>query len=228
MERFLDILLSILALLLLSPLLVLIIIVLKFTGEGEIFFSQERVGVRGEKFKLLKFATMLKNSPNLPGGAITVRNDPRVLPVGRVLRKTKLNELPQLLNVIRGDMSIVGPRPLTENHYEHYPSSLRGVVSSVRPGLSGVGSIIFRDEERLLSFQTDPATYYKIEIAPYKASVEAWFVDNQTIWLYMKCILVTIWVVLNPSSDVAKRTFNGVPLPQGQLKRDLQVFKSTD
>ena len=107
MDRFFDILFSGIALLLLSPLLVPIVITLRLTGEGEVFFLQERVGQAGEKFKLFKFATMLKNSPNIGTGTVTMRGDPRVLPIGRFLRKTKINELPQLLNIFFGDMLLV-------------------------------------------------------------------------------------------------------------------------
>ena len=222
MIRVCDIIFSLLALLVLSPVLIPIALVLKFTGEGEIFFVQERIGLNEEAFGLFKFATMLKNSPNMGTGTITLRNDPRVLPVGRILRKTKINELPQLFNVLIGDMSVIGPRPLTENHLNHYPSSLRKVIASVRPGLSGVGSIVFRDEERLLSAQEDPADYSRAEIAPYKAELEAWFVNNRGVWLYFKCILVTIWVIISPSSKIANWAMKNIPLPQGQLKLHLE------
>ena len=144
MERFLDILFSGLALLALSPLLVPIVIILKFSGEGEVFFFQERIGKDGKLFKLYKFATMLKDSPNLGTGTVTMRDDPRVLPVGKFLRKTKINELPQLLNIFLGDMSVIGPRPLTAQTFGSYSDNTKAVISQVRPGLSGVGSIIFR------------------------------------------------------------------------------------
>lgn len=222
MIRIFDVLFSLMALLCLAPLLGPVALTLRFTGEGEIFFVQKRIGINGQPFGLLKFATMLKNSPNMGTGAITVRNDPRVLPVGRILRKTKINELPQLINVLLGDMSIVGPRPLTLDHFNHYVPPVRQLVSSVAPGLSGVGSIVFRDEERLLSDQQDPSTYYKDEIAPYKADLEVWFVNNRGLWLYFKCIGVTIWAVLIPSSRIALKVFEGLPLPQGRLKADLE------
>ena len=121
MDRFFDILFSGIALLLLSPLLVPIVITLRLTGEGEVFFLQERIGKGGENFKLFKFATMLKNSPNIGTGTVTMRGDPRVLPVvGTFLRKTKINELPQLLNIFFGDMSIIGPMPLTTQTFGAY------------------------------------------------------------------------------------------------------------
>ena len=222
MIRIFDILLSLAALIILCPLLLPIALILRFTGEGEVFYIQERIGSNEQTFGLFKFATMLKNSPHIGTGTITVRHDPRVLPVGRILRKTKINELPQLLNVLIGDMSVIGPRPLTQNHFIHYAPELRETIASVRPGLSGVGSIVFRDEERLLSDKEDPQNYYRTEIAPYKALLEVWFVENRGIWLYLKCIFLTIWVVINSSSNVASAVFKNLPQPQGQLKLDLE------
>ena len=120
MIRFFDIVFSLLGILFLGPLLIPISILLLFTGEHKVFYKQNRVGKCGKIFGLLKFATMLENSPNLPGGDITSGNDPRVLPLGKFLRKTKLNELPQLVNIILGDISLVGPRPLTPNNFSFY------------------------------------------------------------------------------------------------------------
>lgn len=225
MTRLCDILLSLTALLLLSPILLPVGLILRLTGEGEVFFVQDRVGANEQIFGLFKFATMLKNSPNLGTGTITIRNDPRVLPVGRVLRKTKINELPQLLNVLMGDMSIIGPRPLTKNHFDLYPLASRKFIGSVRPGLSGIGSIVFRDEERLLSGQEDPKSYYESEIAPYKAELEVWFVKNRSLWLYFKCIFTTLLVVMKPSSKTALRAMKNIPSPHGRLQTDLELFK---
>ncbi len=120
MQRLLDIILSGLALLVLSPLMIPIAIGLVLTGEHEIFYFQSRVGRGGQMFKLFKFATMLKNSPNIGTGTITLKNDPRILPMGKFLRNTKINELPQLLNILRGDMSFVGPRPLLMEYLDRY------------------------------------------------------------------------------------------------------------
>lgn len=223
MIRICDILFSSVALIILCPLLLPIALILRLTGEGEVFFVQERIGSNERPFGLFKFATMLKNSPLMDTGTITVRNDPRVLPVGRILRKTKLNEIPQLLNVLIGDMSLIGPRPLTKNHFLHYQPDRRKAIGSVRPGLSGVGSIVFRDEERLLSDKKDPTNYYRVEIAPYKALLEVWFVENRGVWLYLKCIVLTLWVVINSSSNVASKAFKDLPQPQGQLKLDLET-----
>ena len=185
MIRILDILFSLIALIVLVPILMPIALLLKFTGEGEIFYSQKRIGKDGKTFKLLKFATMLKNSPNMQGGAITTENDPRILPIGYFLRKTKINELPQLLNVILGDMSLIGPRPMVESNFNYYNEEEKNIISSVQPGLSGLGSILFRNEEKLLDKKNDRHKFYQEQIAPYKASLEIWFVKNNSISLYL-------------------------------------------
>ena len=136
MQRFFDMLLSGLALLVLAPLLLVIAMLLRLTGEGEIFFLQERVGKAGKPFKLIKFATMLKNSPNIGTGTVTMKDDPRVLPMGKFLRKTKINEIPQLFNIFLGDMSIVGPRPLPVDETKRINDASHRRRLSVKPGLT--------------------------------------------------------------------------------------------
>ncbi len=211
MIRVLDAMLSLAALLVLAAFLLPVVIILKLTGEGEVFYVQERVGRGGNLFGLLKFATMLKDSPNIGTGDITLQNDYRVLPFGRFLRKTKINELPQLWNILRGDMSIVGPRPMVPNTYELYTGETRQVLDSVRPGLTGLGSIFFRDEELYLADKSDPIKFYKEQIIPYKSHLELWFVLNRNTWLYVKIILVTVWVVLYPPSTLPKKVFRELP-----------------
>ena len=193
MDRFFDILFSGIAVLLLSPLLVSIVIILRLTGEGEVFFLQERIGKGGEKFKLFKFATMLKNSPNIGTGTVTMRDDPRVLPVGTFLRKTKINELPQLLNIFFGDMSVIGPRPLTTQTFRAYSERTQSLIKQVRPGLSGVGSIIFRGEEDLMRGPDASIDYYANVIVPYKGVLEEWFVLNKSLYIYFLAILYNGW-----------------------------------
>ena len=218
MKRFLDVVLSSLALVVLAPFLLPVVIILRFTGEGEIFYIQERAGRGGDTFGLYKFATMLKNSPNIGAGEITVRGDPRVLPFGQFLRKTKLNELPQLWNIFIGDMSVVGPRPMVLNTYAHYPEEARQKLNTIRPGLTGIGSIIFRDEERYLADRDEPMEFYREHIIPYKSDLELWFVENNTLWLYIKIIFVTAWVVVFPSSNIVDKAFDGIPpLPESLI-----------
>jgi len=210
-KRFLDVVLSFLALVVLAPFLLPVVVILKFTGEGEVFYIQERVGRGGNSFGLYKFATMLKNSPNIGAGEITVRGDSRVLPFGQFLRKTKLNELPQLWNIFIGDMSVVGPRPMVLNTYAHYPTAARQKLNTIRPGLTGIGSIVFRDEERYLADRDEPMEFYREHIIPYKSDLELWFVENNTLWTYIKIIFVTGWVVLSPQSDIVAKFFGGIP-----------------
>lgn len=218
MQRFLDILLSVLALLALSVLLIPIVIILRFTGEGEIFFLQERVGKNNKIFKLYKFATMLKNSPNIGTGTVTVKNDSRILPVGKFLRKTKINELPQLINVFLGDMSVVGPRPQALRCFNAFPKNIQDIIVKVKPGLSGFGSIIFRNEENILTDSTVSIDFYDCVIAPYKGQVEAWYVNHQTLIIYFSVIFITVWVVLFPNTDVIWRMFKSLPAPPDELK----------
>ena len=224
MQRFFDVIFSGLALVILSPLLIPIVIVLGLTGEGEIFFLQERIGQHGKTFKLYKFATMLKNSPNLSTGTVTVKGDPRILPVGQFLRKTKINELPQLLNIFFGHMSVIGPRPLTRQTFSSYDKEIQLIINQVRPGLSGVGSIIFRAEEDILSGKSSSVEFYSKVIAPYKGALENWYVENQSLYIYFSAILITVWVVVIPNSTIVWRTFPNLPMPPDNLKAALKFI----
>ena len=201
--------------------LVPIAIILRFSGEGEVFFLQKRIGRNGKVFKLLKFATMLKDSPNLGTGTVTMKDDPRVLPAGKFLRKTKINELPQLLNIFFGDMSVIGPRPLTLQTFSSYSESTQKIIKQVRPGLSGVGSIIFREEEDIMHGATASVGFYDNVIAPYKGSLEEWFVSNKSINIYFVAIFVTAWAVVVPSTKLAWRVFKDLPEPPKELKKPL-------
>tara|TARA_B110000858_G_scaffold175705_1_gene209278 strand:+ start:36 stop:716 length:681 start_codon:yes stop_codon:yes gene_type:complete len=219
--RFFDVVLSGLALIVLSPLLIPIVLFLKFSGEGEIFFLQERVGKNREMFKLFKFATMLKDSPSMGTGTVTLKNDPRVLPAGKFLRKTKINELPQLLNVFIGHMSLVGPRPQTPRCFDVFPDKIKNIIVQVKPGLSGIGPIVFRGEEDILDGHSGTLEFYDNIIGPYKGEVEAWYVGKQSLLVYFSLILLTAWVVLFPKSDLVWRSFKDLPSPPDVLKKDL-------
>jgi lipopolysaccharide/colanic/teichoic acid biosynthesis glycosyltransferase len=218
MQRFLDILLSGLALLALMPLLVPVVVILRLTGEREVFFRQERIGLGGRPFGLLKFATMLKDSPNIGPGTITVKDDPRVLPFGRFLRKTKLNELPQLVNIVKGDMSLIGPRPQTRRCFHAFPAEARAKIVEVRPGLSGIGSIVFRGEEEMYGDTDNPDRLYDEVIMPYKGELERWYVNHQTLGNYFLLILLTVLVVLRPHSRVLWRVFPDLPRAPAELQ----------
>ena len=202
MQRFFDVVLSVGAIGVLLPFLIPIIVVLRFTGEGEVFFRQARVGMGQVSFSLLKFATMMKNSESIGAGTVTLKDDFRVLPFGKFLRKTKLNELPQLFNIFLGHMSVIGPRPLHKKQFSYYSDEDKIIISSTMPGLSGVGSIIFRDEEKVLQNSSDPDKTYQDLITPQKAALEKWYVNNNSIFLYFKLILLTIIAVVFSPKDM--------------------------
>jgi lipopolysaccharide/colanic/teichoic acid biosynthesis glycosyltransferase len=209
-SRLITFLLSVTAILVASPLLVLICCLLKLTGEGEVFYLQPRVGLNQRSFKIFKFATMLKNSPSMGSGLLTVDNDPRVLPVGRFLRESKINELPQLINMVKGDMNIVGPRPLVPEGDAQYDFDSRKIIRSVRPGLTGVGSLFLRDEEGLYGGREDPHDFYQKVIMPYKAALECWYVSNRSIALDAKIVIFTAVAIFAPRFD-AEPYFAGIP-----------------
>ena len=212
MKRLFDIIISLIALLIISPLLVPISILLLLTGEHYIFYTQKRVGKGGKEFGLIKFATMLKNSPNIGSGDVTLHRDPRVLPMGSFLRSTKINELPQLLNILFGDMSFVGPRPLTPRVFNYYTEEAKSIIIKMKPGLTGAGSIIFRDEESIIGNSKLPwEECVKQEIMPRKASAEEWYSKHQSFITDLKLIFITAWVVIFPASDVMKKIFNDIP-----------------
>jgi lipopolysaccharide/colanic/teichoic acid biosynthesis glycosyltransferase len=214
-KRFFDILSSLVALLILSPLLVPIIIGLKLTGEGHIWYFQERVGFKNKNFNIWKFATMLKNSPNMSGGYITTKKDPRLTPMGDFLRKSKINELPQLINILRGDMSVVGPRPVMEVSFAAYPEDVKKVIYNVQPGLTGIGSVIFRDEEELITKVKEEGgdiwDFYKNSIYPFKGAVEKWYQNNQSFLTDVKIIILTAWAIVSPKSELVYTWFKDLP-----------------
>ena len=203
------------------PLFFIVILVLKSSGEGEVFFLQERVGRNKKIFKLFKFATMLKNSPNTGTGTVTMKNDPRVLPVGIFLRKTKINELPQLINILIGDLSIIGPRPQTLSCFEAFTSEAQDIIAQIKPGLSGIGPIIFRSEEDILEGHIGTLNFYNNIIGPYKGKVESWYLDKQNLVVYFSLIFITVWVVIFPSSSLAWKVFKDLPIPPEELKANL-------
>jgi lipopolysaccharide/colanic/teichoic acid biosynthesis glycosyltransferase len=211
-KRIIDIFLSFISILFLSPLLVPIIIGLLLTGEHYIFYFQERIGYKNKRFNIYKFATMLKDSPNIGTGLHTTSKDPRILPMGGFLRKTKINELPQLFNIFLGTMSIVGPRPLVDKTFEPYSERVKKNIYNVRPGLSGIGSIVFRDEESLLSKSKIPIDkYYSKFISPYKGDLELWYQNKISFYTDFVIIFLTVWVVIFPKSDLVFRLFKDLP-----------------
>lgn len=217
--RFFDLIFSLLGLILLSPVLLLVMCILKFTGEGEVFYRQKRIGQFGIEFQILKFATMLKDSPNLGSGTITSKNDARILPVGRVLRKTKINELPQLINVVRGEMSLIGPRPHVERDLFGVDPMLLEQVLTLKPGLSGVGSLVFRNEEQILQQFENPRFFYDKELAPYKARLEIWFLNNKSVKMYFVLILATLFSIFVDEKKICSFFFKDLPIVPEALRK---------
>ena len=212
-KRLLDILVSFISLIIFLPVFIPIIIILRFTGEGEVFYFQERYGIHNTRFQIWKFATMLKNSMHMGTGSITLQNDPRVTKFGLFLRKTKINELPQIINILKGDISLVGPRPLVKNTFISYSKDVQSKIYNVKPGLTGIGSIIFRDEEHIISAvkDEDPHEFYKRVIAPFKGELEMWYQTNCSFFLDLQLIFMTAWVILVPNSKLYEKWFKNLP-----------------
>jgi Sugar transferases involved in lipopolysaccharide synthesis len=210
-KRTLDLLISTVGLILLSPIFILCIIILLCTGEHEVFYLQQRIGYQGKPFYIFKFSTMMKNSSSLGTGYITVRNDPRVYPFGKFLRRTKINELPQILNVFFGSMSIIGPRPLLPSGFYQYSEEVQKKISALKPGITGIGSVIFRDEEKYTLDTVELETFYKEFIIPYKGALEVWFSERTSLMLDIKLIILTAWVVCSSESNLPYKWFKDLP-----------------
>ena len=211
-KRFFDILFSLLALAILLPVFIPIIMLLLLTGEHEVFFRQERVGYKNSIFRIWKFATMLKNSPNMGHGDMTVRKDPRITPLGRFLRQSKINELPQVFNILTGDMSFVGPRPLMKVGFDRYSDEMKSKVYNAQPGLTGIGSIVFRDEELIITqSKLPPQECYRDVILPYKGALEVWYQQHRNFYTDSMILFLTAWYVVFPKSDLVYKVFTTLP-----------------
>ncbi len=211
--RFFDIFFSLMAIIVFSPILIVVILILLLTGENEVFYLQERMGKGFKAFNVFKFVTMMKNSEKMEGGDVTQKNDVRVLPFGKFLRKSKLNELPQLFNILIGNMSVVGPRPLTPPQFYNYSDKQQKYISLMTPGLSGIGSLIFRDEEGIMDkIDKDNSFIHDKIITPYKGDLECWYFENRNIFLYFKIILLTALSVFN-SNKKFRESFKNLPKP---------------
>ena len=212
-KRCFDILFSLIVILVLLPLFVPVIIILKFTGEGEIFYFQKRIGLNNKHFKVFKFATMLKNSENMGDGIYTSQGDKRILPFGHFLRKSKINELPQIFNIFFGTMSFVGPRPLIEETFNLYNSETKSKLFYLKPGLTGIGSVIFRNEEEILKKSKIPLElFYSKFISPYKGNLEVWYSNKISFIVDLLIIVLTAWVIFFPNSKLPFIIFKDMPV----------------
>jgi len=211
MKRIFDFCVALLLLLILSPILLPVVIALRFSGENKVFYRQERIGLNNEVFTITKFATMLEDSPNMKGGSYTLTDDPRILPMGHFLRKSKINEIPQLLDILLGKMSFVGPRPQMIKVHSWYPAEYSEVFMGLRPGITGIGSIVFRDEEAILLAAEDYDYCYKNEIIPAKTQLELWYKENRSFFGDIALMFITAWVIIFPESTVLYKQFPHIP-----------------
>ncbi len=217
-KRAIDVLISAAGLLVFLPFGVLLVVGCRLSGDGKVFYRQRRLGFRLRPFDMLKFASMRDGSPTTGTGSLTVRDDPRVYAFGRFLRMTKLNEVPQLWNVVRGDMSLVGPRPMLESELDHLPLQTFERVYAVPPGVTGLGSLIFRDEEEILSASgRNPHDTYRELVAPLKADIEVWYAEHRTLWMDLSIMVLTAWLIARRRS-LAYKTLFGADWPEYEAR----------
>ena len=219
MIRFFDIILSVFGILIVAPLLAIVSFILLLAGH-KIFFTQIRVGKYNKHFKVIKFTTMDENAEKIDFKNISFKNDSRYFFFGKILNKTKINELPQLFNILWGDMCFIGPRPLVpETFYIYYTKEAQDHILNVKPGLSGISSIVFRNEDKIraktLLCNEDFARQF---LFPFKSKVEMWFVKNQSIANYFILIVLTILSILFPNNQLYKKIFKTLPLPPKTLQ----------
>jgi lipopolysaccharide/colanic/teichoic acid biosynthesis glycosyltransferase len=194
MKRLVDLLISAVGILLLSIPMIVIACWIKANSDGPVFFRQVRVGRCGKEFEIYKFRTMIVNAEK-KGMLLTVGTDNRVSGAGHFLRKYKLDELPQLVNVLKGDMSLVGPRPEVPRYVAYYPSQVKDLVLSVRPGITDLASLLFRNENEILARSDDPESTYIHTIIPTKLDYYLRYVRERTLLLDIQIIMRTLWEI---------------------------------
>lgn len=214
-KRLFDFIFSLILLIILFPIFIIIFPLLLLTGEGYVFYFQDRLGKNNRIFKIWKFATMLKNSVNMAGGIITLKNDSRLTPMGGFLRKTKINEIPQLINILKGEMSFVGPRPVMKKSFDAYPSSVKKRIYKIKPGLTGIGSVIFRNEDELITkidnLGLDKWSFYKNKIYPYKGILELHYQEIKSFKTDLKILICTFLVIIGVSNKYVNLFFKNLP-----------------
>ena len=191
MKRIFDVFFSVAGLLFLTPFFLLLAILIKLSDAGPVFFRQMRIGQWGKPFYILKFRTMVVNAEKM-GLSVTKDGDPRITRIGRIMRKTKLDELPQLWNVLRGDMSFVGPRPEVARYVEKYSTAQRQVLE-LKPGITDLASIEFRNEEELLLEAPDTEKFYLEHCVPRKIELNLAYARGANLWEDVKIILLTLF-----------------------------------
>jgi len=193
-KRAFDISSALIALIALSPIFLICAILAKFQSPGPVFYRAKRIGRLGRIFLMYKFRTMVVNAESM-GTSLTKYEDPRITKIGNFLRRTKLDELPQLLNVLKGDMSIIGPRPEAPVYVKYYTEEQRRVLS-VKPGITGPAQLENRNEELKLKEQSDPEKYYITQLLPEKLTIDLNYIENRSFILDLKVIFKTIWIIM--------------------------------
>ncbi|HET9644899.1 MAG TPA: sugar transferase [Burkholderiaceae bacterium] len=193
-KRMMDLCLAALGLALFAPLILILALAIKLDSTGPVFFRQERVGRHGRVFRIHKFRTM-RHEPTKDARQITIGADPRITRVGAWIRKRRLDEIPQLIDVIKGDMSIVGPRPEVPRYVAHYPQAVREKVLALRPGITDPASLAFRHEAELLAAAADPEREYVEVIMPQKLRHAIAYAEQASVWTDLKLIGRTLKVL---------------------------------
>jgi len=193
MKRLFDIISSLVGLIFISPIFPVVPILIKLDSKGPVFFKQWRIGKDGKQFKIYKFRTMVQEADEV-GSLITAGNDQRITKIGKLLRRYEIDELPTLMNVLKGDMSIVGPRPEVPKYLHHYDRKYREILS-VRPGITDLGTLSFRDEARYLNAQNYEDIYEK-KILPQKLDLYLEYVHHKTFMFDLRIILKTVALIL--------------------------------
>ncbi len=199
-KRCFDIFFSGVALLLLSPILLLGTILSKIQSTGPIFYKAKRVGRGGIVFQMYKFRTMVDNADKI-GGGLTIHGDTRVTPIGRFLRFSKIDELPNLINVLKGEMSLIGPRPESPDYVKYYTEE-QMIVLMVRPGITGPSQVANRNEELKLKKQNDPEHYYIHELMPQKLELDLQYVSTYRFLSDIRWLIKTFWIVFFPPKEM--------------------------
>jgi lipopolysaccharide/colanic/teichoic acid biosynthesis glycosyltransferase len=196
LKRCFDLTLAVGALLVLAPVMLITAVWIKIDSRGPVLFRQDRVGLNGKLFAIYKFRTMVADHEHVRHSGITVGADPRITRAGSLLRKYKLDELPQFINVLRGEMSLVGPRPEVPRYVATYPPKTRDQVLSVRPGITDLASIAYRNESELLGRAENPEAFYVQVILPKKLDICLQYIATRSLWLDITIIWRTILAIL--------------------------------
>jgi len=212
-KRFSDIIFSIFGIIITGPIMLLTIIILYLTGEKKPIFNQLRVGKNKQLFRLYKLRTMNDNGAN-NSGPITFHNDDRITFFGKFLRWSKIDEFPQFFNVLNGDLSFVGPRPLMPETFYKYKKSTQEIITTIRPGISGAGSVIFRNESFILKTvsKDKQEDIYINNILPYKGQLEEWYIDNRSFIMDLKLLIFSVLVVVYSGVKGLNSFFKGLPI----------------